>query len=493
MAYYVSQEGDDSNSARSLEEAVRSLTRVLEVIALDYPDGVSIPQVVRVAPGTYSASFGERFPIIVPIDVHVMGGGRDVCVLEYGSVWGCQNLELPIPVAVDLRGTLSGMSVVNTELDENYPTYAATDIDVRDWSAIVESVSCNLIHVSAANLLSDVVSCVMTVYQSRRQDDELLPLIQQCNCLACGGGGSFFWLFGGHLRRCIGNVNVYAPSDTVVEDCELLHVYVFKADLDELPSSLGTPHFINNVIGQHGGFYTEEPPMVWGGLVIVEADSRWEGNTIRVHFMEVTSNATFVDNPTILTENAFHICRHEDSSGDGPLVPEFYRNTFEQPINSRDAVYEENVCDEEGNVVEPKWMYLHLIRVMDDAAPLFEGNVFRSCGSDYSYCLAGPDITMMVNPYSALWIEDNANPDLGGGERGSQGQNVFEMGFRYTVHRAGEEPERGDVYHVHIDIGDRSLTLHASNNTWNTEPRIHVVSGTDVSWDVEPYRIGGTI
>ena len=87
MAYYVSPEGDDSNSASSPEEPVRSLTRVLEVIATDYPDGVTAPQTVHVAAGTYYRSAGEEFPLIIPVDVHVHGEGRDVCVIEYSYVW----------------------------------------------------------------------------------------------------------------------------------------------------------------------------------------------------------------------------------------------------------------------------------------------------------------------------------------------------------------------------------------------------------------------
>jgi len=89
MDYYVDgTNGDDSNSGLSRDDAWKTITHALEVVA---PNDAS-PGTIHVAPGTYAASTnGETFPLTLRSYIRLIGSGAVATVLdaewEHGLVY----------------------------------------------------------------------------------------------------------------------------------------------------------------------------------------------------------------------------------------------------------------------------------------------------------------------------------------------------------------------------------------------------------------------
>jgi hypothetical protein len=456
MAFYVSPDGSDGNSGESWAQALRTLTRAMDLAA------GSVSEVVHVAAGTYNRAAGEGFPVIVPRNVDVQGEGPELSILEYS--FATDPLCGTANIIVDLRGTLSGMGIVNVDFDPD-TMHPITSIGIAglDPDAVIDDVSTGTVAIWSAASVSNVLLTGMMYTLGFEQSG--FPLIEGCTvaseALRYGG----FCLEGGRMERCsTGYLWVVSPSDTVVRDNNIVDIHVVVHRPAAIPAPRDSdpiPQFIDNTFGAADeDTYLDlasQRTNVW-----INGESYWEGNVIAVRRMVIACTSTFVDNP-LLSAFQIGILRPQSmSTMPNPrddmhdVNPRFHGNVFQQPPVPWSYI--------PGRYLAPGWEVPeepYLVAIGANARPVFEENEFLMTASD---------------PWMPVRIEEQGNPDFGGGHSASSGENTFDTGPLHPHH------------HLQVDIGPNTLTLHARNNRWRFDPSVNVVSG-DVTIHVDDATV----
>lgn len=461
MAFYVSPDGSDLNSGESWVEALRTLTR-----AMDLATG-SVPEIVHVAAGTYNREAGESFPVIVPGNVDVQGEGREHSILEYSFATDpiCGTAD----VIVDLRGTLSGMGIVNVDFDpETMDPIISIGIAAMNPDAVIDEVSTGTIVIWAATSVSNVhFTGMINTLEGFERSGQVFPLIEYCIMADMADDARYyggFFLQGGRLERCSAPlVWVASPSNTIVRNNDIVDIKIVVERLPGISApriSDPIPQFFDNTFGaaDEETYLDLASDRAW---VWINGESYWEGNEISVRRMVIACTSTFVDNP-LLSALQIGILRAQpfgrmpDPRDTMYVVnPRFEGNVFRQPPVP--------LSYSPGHL-GPGWEcpdFPYLVAIGADARPVFEANEFLMTSSD---------------PWTPVRIEEQGNPDFGGGHSESGGGNTFDTGPLHPHH------------HIEVDIGAHELTLDARNNHWRFDPSVNVVSG-----DVTVHVDGATI
>ena len=460
MAYYVAPDGvDGGGPERDPDQPFRSLTGCVDWI-VTYLPADTLSETVHLASGTYSRDTGERYPIIIPSGLEVVGDSEENCIIEYRGLGPSTVFCGLVDLTVMVLGTLSNVTIANaTEA-------LVLDLMTDSETAVLDHVTAPRTDLHLARLVSHLdIGDLLVSREGFWSGGELFPLIEACSDTSGGPIGGLLSILGGRVERCHirSKVSVRSPSDTIIQDNQFedLRRFEVRRSLDAAESPEGStgnwPEILNNQIGHEPEIGFSTVPLaaveVWG-------DSIWRGNSIFSLTLRIESDSTFESNPHIGAIQINIGWRTEPSpwpfDTQGP-IPDDERPPTINPHFS-DNVFQHGPMDDTFwlDCLYPK----ALIVLGANARPTFRNNTFHSKGA-------------------ALWIKEQAVPNLGdGGAR--NGNNSF-----YTE-LPGDRLLDGDIT---VDIGDENtLTLYAQYNRWQAPgPIIQKVSGSDeTTWSVHP-------
>ncbi|MFN8522659.1 MAG: hypothetical protein U0821_06070 [Chloroflexota bacterium] len=494
--YYVSPTGDDSRDASGPAQAVRSLTRAMQIIAAAYVarGNVAVPETVHVGAGSYSRAGGEAFPITVLPLTTVEGAGRDSCVVEYSPPpdgdFPCGFSDTVLLVS----GTVRRLSVASAfPPDVWYPLMDARLVD--EQAVLEESSATGIVWVDAAARLTDVDFGSVYTQDGYERDGEIFPLIESCrgtdNSVSPTDGGedAAFSIRGGRVERSTGpGFFVRSPGRTVIQNNVvpiLKGFWVHRPILDAPPASdVLTPVIRNNTIQSADVLLDGYAPF---SEICVFGESRWESNQLFAQRLVLGCTAVLSDNVVGARRVDFNtVGCFWDAIGPGDEIrvncPVLTGNTFNQyPIGAMS-----------GGEVDPDRDLGAFLTVTEQAAPVFSGN--RVLLSDWGVPNVRTPVavrTLQTLPHlwsSAEWIAERIDwasrvltslpePDFGGGAGGSEGGNLF--------HAATPA-----VAHIKIQVGLGPYQLWARDNVWSSPPDVTILDGgTEVTCDVEGWSL----